>query len=134
MRARPRAPPGTGPATSRAGAAATTDRRGDRSGALDRRQHLVEGLAHGQPVGLDDDRVVRSLQRRYRSLGIELIPPEDLVQELLPRPALAPRGELLFTPACALARGRGEEDLPVGVRQDHRADVAADHHDATLAR
>src|SRR6266508_6138096 len=77
----------------------------------DHLEHVLERLSHREAVGLHDDRVLGGAERRDGAFAVDLVAPQDLVKELLPRAHLAPRRELIAAALRAFGRRRGEEDL-----------------------
>ena len=68
-------------------------------------------------------------QRRHRSIGV-LIVPGSQSSTFPGNPGLVPGPTLLRKAApCPLVGGGGQEDLQVGLREDHGADIAPVHHD-----
>src|SRR2546428_12618544 len=100
------APPGTAAATAGApGRGASPAPRSSPRAVRDHPQHVLQRLTDGMAVRVDHDRIGGGLQWRDDSLAVELVAPQDLVQQVLARPHVAARGELLSPAPGALVRG-----------------------------
>ena len=132
---------GPGPLTGAAvSPAACRAVRGELSGSprLPRRRDGahdgVDGVLESIAVGGDDPGVGGRTERRDRPGGIELVATAQGRQDLARLVAGLMQAPLLGTPAGPLLERGVEEDLEVGIRQDHGPDVAAGHDDSAGRR
>ena len=84
-----------------------------------------------QMRGIEQVRIRRGFERRGCPFGVALIPAQDVGEDLgfVDRAARRPAIRAVRRPART-SRGRGHENLHVGVGEDHRSDVAAIEHRA----
>src|SRR5438046_1747720 len=99
----------------------------------DLHQDRGDDVLQAEVVGVDDDRVLRGLQGCYGALGVDSIPQLHLSAHGLLVDRLTAALVLSGAPAHLLREAGGEEELVVGIGEDHRADVAAGHDHSLIA-
>src|SRR5690606_12381737 len=88
-------------------------------------QYARDDRVDRHPRGVDADGVLGRPQRRNRAAGIARVTGQDLPQQTVQCNGNPFVLQLLIAPFRTLLGARGQEHLPAGVREDHRAHVAA---------
>src|SRR5690606_12931685 len=88
-------------------------------------QYARDDRVDRHPRGVDADGVLGRPQRRNRAAGVARVTGQDLPQQTVQCNGSPLVLQLLIAPFRTLLGAGGQEYLPAGVREDHRAHVAA---------